>query len=400
MSPVIDAEAVVIYEQMSQADTRALLGDTIPFNYVIEGVTNSANFVYTGTYCGMTQANIGSNPCFVSGSYNFNTQNGKWLVYTSDTNDYSLSNKMCQISFELDLYASSDSQFYGCFALPILQSVYQSPISSDNSFSSYPFNFVNGLTDCPATPFSDNSPNSDYYNTALFSYSNFLNNVMSSQYFRLFPYDNQESVTAVVADGVAFPYQKIVLLVYCPFVYGSLSNDNPALTTTTTTETSSGGGGTTIIINNSTDLTNTNSLIEQVKQSVINLGTSIINGIKDLFIPDEEFVEDWVDDLKDLLEDHLGGLYQAGEIFTDIFEEFENATASSTIEIPACSIPLAGETLTLGPYLVPLKVSGMPQILYDGIAWITDFLCLWAFLHMCRTKLEIFLVPESEAIKE
>lgn len=148
------------------------------------------------------------------------------------------------------------------------------------------------------------------------------------------------------------------------------------------------------------DLTETNGLIGRVIQAVQNLGQSILDGLKGLFIPDDDFMDQFSEDMDELAHDHLGGLYEAEQILVDMFGDFDQVTAKNEIYIPAAHIPLAGADLVLGDWHVPLKVAGMPAILYEGIAFIIDFLALMAFLSMCRRKLEIFLVPESEAIKE
>lgn len=150
-----------------------------------------------------------------------------------------------------------------------------------------------------------------------------------------------------------------------------------------------------INVNVDVDMTETNGLLGRIEIIL----SGIVDDIKGLFIPDDEFLSDWVDDMKDLLEDHLGGLYQAVTLLDTFWDQFQLVTAKQAIDIPACSVPLAGSTFTLGPYSVPLKVSGLPSVLYDGIAYIIDFLAVMAFIKMCRNKLEIFLNPDSEVVQ-
>lgn len=161
--------------------------------------------------------------------------------------------------------------------------------------------------------------------------------------------------------------------------------------TTTTTSAGSSGGD--------VNLTETNGLISSVISAITNLPNTIMQGLRNLFIPDDDFMDDFKDDMQDLLEDHLGGLYEAVTLLTDMFDDLPSVTAKQSIYIPACHIPLAGTDFVLGDWTVPLKVSGLPNIFYEGIAFITDFLATMAFLNMCRRKLEIFLNPDSEVIQ-
>lgn len=169
---------------------------------------------------------------------------------------------------------------------------------------------------------------------------------------------------------------------------GTLASGSGSVTTT----------GTTTTTGNETDLTETNSLLGSIKQGIENLANSILNGLKNLFIPSETFMTEWKDDMSDELEDHLGGIYEATDILHDWAAQFRNVQASSEIYVPAVTVPLAGVSWTVGDWHVPLKPTGMPALVYEGFALIVDFLALAAFLNMCHKKLEVVLVPESEKV--
>ena len=176
--------------------------------------------------------------------------------------------------------------------------------------------------------------------------------------------------------------------------------DSSGETGTFTSVSGSSGTG------SSVDLSPTNTILEeqtgilqQIKQAIQGFFDTIKNALVAVFVPSSDFMDDFKDDMQDLLEDHLGGLYQAISKIDDIFTGFSTVTSKQTIHINAVNIPLAGETLTLGNWDVPLKRDEL-SILYDGIAFIIDFLATAAFLNMCRNKLEIFLNPDSEVITE
>lgn len=140
-------------------------------------------------------------------------------------------------------------------------------------------------------------------------------------------------------------------------------------------------------------------LLQQIKQGIQGFFDTIKNALVSVFVPSSDFMNEFKADMQDLLSDHLGGLYQAVSAIDDIFDRFGDARAKGSIHIDAVQIPLAGEYLTLGNWDVPLKQDGL-SLLYDGIAFIIDFLAVAAFLNMCRNKLEIFLNPDSEVITD
>lgn len=181
-----------------------------------------------------------------------------------------------------------------------------------------------------------------------------------------------------------------------------ISSDASGATGTLPPESS----GTDINVNVNVDMSETNEkldeqtgILQSIKQGIQGIFDTIKNALVSVFVPDSDFMDDFKDDMQDLLSDHLGGLYQAISAIDDIFDRFVEARAKGSIHIDAVQIPLAGETLTLGNWDVPLKQDGL-SLLYDGIAFIIDFLAVAAFLNMCRNKLEIFLNPDSEVIQD
>lgn len=184
---------------------------------------------------------------------------------------------------------------------------------------------------------------------------------------------------------------KIYFYLAPPYISQDASGTAGIVSGTTTTSSSGSGGGVT-----SEDLEETNGLLS----SLITAVHGLIDGIAGLFIPDEDFLENWVDSMDDLLHDHLGGLYEAIDEITDYFDDFGSVTAANSIHIDACNVPLAGSTLTLGNWDVPLRVQGIPSVLYDALAYIIDFLAVAAFLNMCKRKVTIFLSPDSEVIND
>ena len=391
----VDAVAEVEITKVSALSGRSFFGDTIPAKYYLNNVPTSFNFEY---YNSFTSPGVGLNvdsssiiPTPVGmAQYDFVVYRG--ILPTFDaTYDISID----------DFYLRFGDYARGGFALSWFGS---SQTVDWNNAINFPDNYCGVFSAVRAN--SDVSASlADYYGVMYFEQQSGYTFKYRPIYYS---FDNGGVLDSLHYSGIrpnAAPGTTnglIYLVVICPYIGSSMSGEPPAQTTTAVTTTDN-SAGTTVVVD--VDMTETNSLLGQIKQAILGIVEGITNALKDLFIPDEEFLDDFKEDMlgtdqePGFLEEHLGGLYQAIEAIGRIFDEFPDAVAATTIDIPACQIPLAGETLTLGPYSVPLIVEGLPQIFYDGLKFIIDFLCVAAFLNMCRNKLEIFLNPDSEVVQ-
>lgn len=152
-----------------------------------------------------------------------------------------------------------------------------------------------------------------------------------------------------------------------------------------TTTTSSSGSG-------SPDMEETNSLLGSIINWLQGFGQMILG----LFIPDSDFLETWCEAMKALLEDHLGGAYDAIEMMIDLIESLYHPSTVGVISCPTMNLPGG---LVLGGWTLNLKYNnaGM-NTLYTALAWIIDFLATCFFLNSCRKKVEIILNPNSEVV--
>lgn len=86
--------------------------------------------------------------------------------------------------------------------------------------------------------------------------------------------------------------------------------------------------------------------IDELKQGVINLGDAIIEGIKGLFVPDEQAITDLKLNLDSLMKEHLGIIYTCGDLFkeflTKAFNIIFEAPDTFGISIPNVSFEVAG----------------------------------------------------------
>lgn len=311
-----------------------------------------------------------------------NTSTLNYVVYYAVVNDFSNNPSYLGISINPNV------NFSDCTALRFCAASYLGSLTTSSQAYDESFIRLYGSTELRYT-------NTPYIKDNVFPYMYILRG--NNSRFRVQPvwcdYSSDTlstvSMMQVGFNGCRLDGNEIDVYLSCPLV-----NDSAVPGTGIVTGTSAPSGG------SSADLTETNGLIGGVIDAIRNLPSTIAQGIRGLFVPDPDFMASFKEDMSDTLEDHLGGLYQAEQILVDSFEDLPDVVQKSEIYIPACNIPLAGTTFTLGNWHVPLKVSGLPNIFYEGIAFIVDFLATMAFLKMCRNKLEIFLNPDSEVITE
>lgn len=362
---------------MTASETRSFIGDTIDITYF-----NGSSYVdsvasYDTTVSFTTE--YSTNPVdYVVSSGNL------WLRYSFTHSD--INSNVNYITFSArPRYSIYDTEYlYTAFACRANSSIsiaaYQAPQSNwyiggsglhfenQNAFSSSSSGIYASIGYTGLTGFAPYVP------------------IMHSQSSTFSAYSIDATFYGPISGSVGY------FFVMCPYVSSGTSGASG-------TFSSASSGSSTTIAGSGTDLTETNGLIGRVITAIGSAVSSVIDGIAGLFVPDDEFLEDWVDGMKTLLSDHLGGLYQAIDLLTDFYDVYQGVTVKQSIHVDTVSIPLAGTSFTLGGWDMPLKVTGLPAVLYDGIAYIVDFLAVMMFLKMCRNKLEIILNPDSEVVQ-
>lgn len=176
-------------------------------------------------------------------------------------------------------------------------------------------------------------------------------------------------------------------------------SDNSTFSSGTFVTTQSGGSGGDVNVTVDVDMTETNGLLG----SLLDVLEGIVDGIAGLFVPSEQALEDFKDDMQDLLSEHLGGLYEAQDALLEYADSIVDAdtTATSTIVFPAVSVPVGGNNVfVFGGYNVDVKPFADDfDVIYDALALLVDVIATTAFVQMCRRKLEVFLHPEGEVIE-
>lgn len=373
----VDAHALSGGTYLTTEAARAYFGDSIDCTYYTSSGRQNATFRYYGTDTFNDLPGYSS----VLQDYNADTftyiTNAQFLVYSAELSG--VVNDPTQIVVDLEpQYSIFDtSQIHCCIGLAGTNYSTSAYISA-----SWDWYFAGDTVHSEA-------PLNEYGYGLRASSHNTLT------WYNLVPVNlASQSTTSGYSIRAVFPVadQQCYLIIGCPYVSLGSSGESGigSLSSGSGTTTSSGSSG------SGPDMSETNGLLGGILDWLSGFGDWFIG----LFIPDQDFFESWIDAMQQLLEDHLGGLYQAIDLITDYFEDFSSVTATQSIHVDSVQVPLAGETLTLGNWDVPLKTNAIPQIAYDALAYIIDFLATAAFLNMCKRKVEIFLNPDSEVVED
>ena len=377
----VDAHALSGGTYLPEAAARSYFGDEIECSYYTSSGRQNATFRYYGTD---TFDSIPGYPEYIDGQlnpeYNSDTvtycTNAHFLVYSAELTG--IVNDPTQIVVDIQpQYSIFDtSQIHCCIGLAGTNYSTAAYISA-----SWDWYFSGNTEHCEA-------PSNE------FGFGLRASSHTTQTWYNLVPVNlDSQSTTSGYSIRAVFPVadQQCYLIIGCPYVslgssgesgIGSLSSGSG-----TTTSSSSGSGG--------NDMQETNGLLGGILDAISGIGDMLLG----LFIPDDDFLQNWIDSMDELLHDHLGGLYEAIDEITDMFDSFDSIVASGSFHVDGCNIPLAGSTLTLGNWDVPLKTNALPSIFYDALAYIVDFLAVAAFLNMCKKKVELFLYPDSEVIQ-
>lgn len=122
-------------------------------------------------------------------------------------------------------------------------------------------------------------------------------------------------------------------------------------------------------------------LLQSIYNFIVTIPDAILDGLHDLFIPSQQDLEDFKDDIDELLHDTFGALYDAETMIHDSLSNI-SAGSVSTMHFPGISV--AG--FTLAAQEVPIKPAGM-EVLFDTLAVAIDIICTFAFVNMLKNKL-------------
>lgn len=112
----------------------------------------------------------------------------------------------------------------------------------------------------------------------------------------------------------------------------------------------------------------------------------IENGLKGLFVPDEEYIVEVKARIEEWAERTWGGMYQAVAILYDVWDSINDSQFQNTIEIPETTINLTdGNSFTFGGWVVPIVPEGF-EFLANIVRWVVAVFATLFFINGLRKR--------------
>lgn len=108
-------------------------------------------------------------------------------------------------------------------------------------------------------------------------------------------------------------------------------------------------------------------MAETLKNLPVTIWNLISEGIKSLFVPSDEYLEEYTAQMSHLLMSKFGAVYEVVDILSNSWDRIQSNDESNTIDFPEVTIPLPGDNeFTFGGQQV--------QIVPDGFDWLATSL--------------------------
>ena len=222
-------------------------------------------------------------------------------------------------------------------------------------------------------------------------------------------------------DGFQYCY----LIIACPVVWGNIMPPEPEQTTPNYSDQidsiQTGVGDININLESTND--RLDQIIEQlddiyenmgvsvdidttdIENSISNAASSIVSGIRGLFIPSQTDLINFRLNLQNDFQTHFPAFFTADDKVRNLYGIFSNAvSARSSITVPLVSMSVSdvaqnrNASFSFGGYEVPLKPNADSLgILYDSLAFIIDAVATLGLLNMLRSKLRKILSGGTES---
>lgn len=145
-----------------------------------------------------------------------------------------------------------------------------------------------------------------------------------------------------------------------------------------------------VIENDDDNAETTHGFLRQILDTIINLPSKlwelISDGLKSLFVPDEQFMTDYSDKWNELLEDRFGAVFQAVNIIFGCWDDISAADQTNTIDMPEVTIPLPeGNSFTFGGFAVQIVPDGF-DFLVGSVKMIIGIVCTALFLNGLKSR--------------
>lgn len=112
----------------------------------------------------------------------------------------------------------------------------------------------------------------------------------------------------------------------------------------------------------------------------------IENGLKSLFVPDEEFMVQFKSKFDELLSNKLGAVYQVVNLTLESWDRIQVNDDTNSIDFPSATINLGnGNTFSFGGYSVQIVPDGF-DFIATAIKTLVGILCTIAFINGLRKR--------------
>lgn len=121
----------------------------------------------------------------------------------------------------------------------------------------------------------------------------------------------------------------------------------------------------------------------------------ISDGLKSLFVPSEEFIIDFKDDMDLMLSEKLGAVYQVINVTFESWDRITDSDTTNFIDMPQVTIDLPNNnSFTFGGFSVQVVPNGF-DFLVNAIKLITGILCTVVFINGLRKRYDEFVGVEQ-----
>lgn len=142
-------------------------------------------------------------------------------------------------------------------------------------------------------------------------------------------------------------------IIICPYIGGSMSGQPPFTTTTATTTTNIN-----VNVDVNVDMSETNSILTTISQGIANFFDIIVAALSSVFVPDEDYIKNWLEDVSNLLQESFGSSVDVQGL-EDAIKDISTYGATESIRFPGVSF--------MGFEIEPMAVDLTP--IDDLITW-------------------------------
>lgn len=129
------------------------------------------------------------------------------------------------------------------------------------------------------------------------------------------------------------------------------------------------------------------SLFDGITNAITNAVSSILEGIKNLFVPTQEDLTEYKDKWDQLLADRFGAVYQCVSLVQSYWESMRPGMAIGSIPFPMIALEFSGVYWEFGGFDVQIRPPGF-DYLFQVLSMIVNAVCSIAFLNVLKNKYE------------